>query len=176
MTKKFRYIGTFSVSGYKMLAKTVTHFTECRNFYEAFILLSGFAINQTDNYELLSITDDAGNEVLVKDKYKITALKHPIKFNGIEYAAIEKFDCRTISLIEEHGSRYTTTIPISSIQSRKKYGTKAKVKITEEFLNYTTFYCYDDLGNAYVLDIPNHLQKQIAAAKQAAIDNELLID
>lgn len=171
---KFKYTGTFSVSGYKLLAKTVTHYCECQSFYDAFILLSAFAINQQDNYELLSITDDAGNEVLIKPSHKINPVLKPIRFNCIEYAAIKKFDCHTISLIEEHGSGYSVVIPISPKEYRRKNPTKAKVKITEAIDGYTTFWCYDDLGNAYVLDIPNHLQNQIAFAKQAAINNELL--
>ena len=166
--KKFTYTGTFK-DGSLTFDKQV----ECRNFYEAFILLSAYAINAPRFCEIKSITDYAGNQVLLKDKYKINPFAFPIKFNGKDYVAIEKFNCHVISLQEAHGSGYTTVLPISDKEYRKKYGTKAKVKITNAIEGYTSFWCYDDLGNCQIMDIPNHLQKQIEFAKQAAIDNEL---
>ncbi len=174
MKSKFKYTGTFEVSGYKMETKTVTHFCECRSFYEAFILLSAFAIDQADNYQLKAITDNSGHKVLVKDAWDVNPFHLPIKFNGKEYVAIEKFDCHTIDLTLPHGSGYCTVLPISPADYRRKTPTKAKVRITETIEGYVSFWCYDDLGYAHVIDIPKHMEKEIETATQAAKDFELL--
>lgn len=100
----------------------------------------------------------------------------PIIWEGQYYYDIQTFDCRIVRLQPHRiGGGYTTVLPISPLEYRKKNPTKAKVVIiNKEEREYVDFHCYNDYGGCSIMSIPKYMVEKIEVAKFAAKEQELL--
>ena len=101
---------------------------------------------------------------------------YPVLWEGSQFRAIDKFDCRVIELSHELDgcSRYTTVIPISPKEHREQERqTKAHVVVIES-MYWTLFKIYSDWGECHEMYIHNSLFKEIELAKKHAWEQGLL--
>lgn len=78
------------------------------------------------------------------------------------FYSVKEFDCKKLYF----GNRYLN-IPISDIDYRKQYPTKARVIITEEE-SYVRFHIFDDWGDQFIVTLPYHYEEEIKKAKAGA--------
>ena len=99
----------------------------------------------------------------------------PVIWNGKKYYSIIKFDCHDVFLkITKEGGSYSTSIPISELEHRKKWNTKASVKI-KELEDYVVFSIVDDWGTTEIMQIPKTMQEEIKTARYSAEKEELFL-
>lgn len=100
--------------------------------------------------------------------------KEQVIWQGEYFNKIRKFDCLVVDLERFGGGGYFTSIPISSLDFRKKCPhSKARVEIRDK-KDVTEFIIFDDWGTSYQMVIPNSMTKEIETARKSAIKNELL--
>lgn len=108
----------------------------------------------------------------------LATVDYPVVWQGKQYEAIDKFDCRVVGLKNElngYGG-YFTVIPISSKEYREnERETKAAVVITEN-AGWTLFSIYSDWGECYEMNIHNSLKKEIEFAETVAKEQGLLLN
>jgi hypothetical protein len=98
-----------------------------------------------------------------------------IRYDGQEYISVRRFDCVVISLINEYGVGFFTSLPISPLEYRESNPTKAKVIVIKNKV-FTRFVIIDDYGKEHYIDIDNEHKKIINEAINKAKDNKLLKD
>lgn len=97
-----------------------------------------------------------------------------IIFEDEIFIEIEKFDCISLGLKRAGGGSYFTVFPISPKEHRAKHqNIQANVEI-KQTKDFTVFYITDDWGTIHTVQITNDHKKEIEAAIQLAVDQELI--
>jgi len=93
----------------------------------------------------------------------------PIIWENREFHSIIDFDCHVVHLqTTKEGGSYSTVIPISCYEYRKKNPTNASVKVRELKNGYTEFEISSDWRQRSIMLIPTIQKEKISFAIESA--------